>query len=103
MAYQYFTYLQFYTGIENNKISYPSNIKTEADTFTSENNFEKPKFNTKPKEVDKPINFKCDGRQHCSQMHSYEEAKFFLQNCPNVKMDGDLDGVPCERQFGRYE
>ena len=49
------------------------------------------------------ISFKCDGRQHCSQMRSYEEAKFFLQNCPKVKMDGDHDGVPCERQFGRYD
>lgn len=44
--------------------------------------------------------FKCDGRQHCSQMKSYEEAKFFIQNCPNTKMDGDSDGIPCERQFG---
>ena len=49
------------------------------------------------------IQFKCDGRQHCSQMHSYEEAKFFLRNCPNTKMDGDNDGIPCERQFGRYD
>ncbi len=46
-------------------------------------------------------NFKCDGRQHCSQMHSYEEAKYFIQNCPDTKMDGDNDGVPCERQFDR--
>ena len=40
--------------------------------------------------------FRCDGRAHCSQMSSCEEAKFFLRNCPNVKMDGDHDGVPCE-------
>jgi hypothetical protein len=46
-------------------------------------------------------NYKCDGRQHCSQMSSYEEAKFFIENCPNTKMDGDNDGIPCERQFGR--
>lgn len=43
--------------------------------------------------------FKCDGRQHCSQMRSYDEAVFFLRNCPDTKMDGDGDGVPCERQF----
>ncbi len=43
--------------------------------------------------------FKCDGRQYCSQMNSFEEAKFFLKNCPNTKMDGDNDGIPCERQF----
>lgn len=40
--------------------------------------------------------FKCDGRQHCSQMHSRAEAKFFIRNCPNTKMDGDRDGIPCE-------
>jgi hypothetical protein len=46
--------------------------------------------------------FHCDGRQHCSQMHSYEEAKFFLDHCPDPKMDGDKDGIPCERQFGKH-
>lgn len=40
--------------------------------------------------------FRCDGRQHCSQMRSRAEAEFFLRNCPNTKMDGDRDGVPCE-------
>ena len=42
---------------------------------------------------------RCDGRQHCSQMTSCSEAKFFLQNCPGVKVDGDDDGVPCEQQW----
>lgn len=46
-----------------------------------------------------PSAFRCDGRQYCSQMKSYEEAKFFLKHCPNVKMDGDKNGVPCEKQF----
>ena len=41
-------------------------------------------------------NFKCDGRQHCSQMNSRAEAEFFVRNCPNTKMDGDHDGEPCE-------
>ncbi|HEY9135887.1 MAG TPA: excalibur calcium-binding domain-containing protein [Pseudomonadales bacterium] len=40
--------------------------------------------------------FTCDGRQHCSQMRSRAEAEFFISNCPNTKMDGDRDGVPCE-------
>jgi cold shock CspA family protein len=43
--------------------------------------------------------FRCDGRTHCSQMTSCEEAKFFLRNCPGTKMDGNRDGVPCERQW----
>ena len=41
-------------------------------------------------------NFKCDGRQHCSQMNSREEAEWFSQNCPDTKMDGDKDGDVCE-------
>ncbi|MNH13638.1 Excalibur calcium-binding domain protein [compost metagenome] len=41
----------------------------------------------------------CDGRQHCSQMTSCEEATWFLRNCPNMKMDGEGDGIPCEDQW----
>ncbi len=41
-------------------------------------------------------NYSCDGRQYCSQMNSREEAVFFINNCPNTKMDGDHDGQPCE-------
>lgn len=43
--------------------------------------------------------FTCDGRTYCSQMTSCTEAMFFLHNCPNVQMDGDNDGVPCEQQW----
>lgn len=45
--------------------------------------------------------FRCDGRTHCAQMRSCEEATFFLRHCPGVKMDGNRDGVPCERQWCR--
>ena len=43
--------------------------------------------------------FRCDGRTMCSQMTSCAEATFFLKNCPGTKMDGDNDGIPCERQW----
>lgn len=43
--------------------------------------------------------FKCDGRTQCSQMTSCAEATFFLKNCPGTKMDGDNNGIPCERQW----
>jgi hypothetical protein len=43
--------------------------------------------------------FSCDGRTHCSQMTSCEEATYFIRHCPGTKMDGDGDGVPCERQW----
>ena len=45
--------------------------------------------------------YKCDGRTHCSQMTSCEEATYFLRNCPGVQMDGNNDGVPCEQQWCR--
>lgn len=44
-------------------------------------------------------NFRCDGRQYCSEMSSREEAEFFLQHCPNTKLDGDNDGIPCEKDI----
>ncbi|MDP2902294.1 MAG: excalibur calcium-binding domain-containing protein [Methylovulum sp.] len=47
----------------------------------------------------KDAEYKCDGRTHCSQMTSCEEAAFFLKNCPGTKMDGNQDGVPCEKQW----
>jgi hypothetical protein len=46
-----------------------------------------------------PNVFSCDARQYCSQMRSCEEAKYFLANCPRAKMDGDKNGIPCEKQW----
>ena len=43
--------------------------------------------------------FTCDGRIYCSQMHSCVEATYFPQHCPGAKMDGNNDGVPCEKQW----
>ena len=51
-------------------------------------------------EIEAPSHsYRCDGRTHCSQMTSCAEATFFLRNCPNVEMDGNRDGVPCEQQW----
>jgi cold shock CspA family protein len=56
--------------------------------------------NNTPKLESSPVKiyqqFQCDGRQYCSQMNSRAEAEFFSLNCPNTKMDGDSDGIPCE-------
>ncbi len=46
-----------------------------------------------------PEGYACDGRTHCSQMRSCAEATFFIRHCPNTKMDGNGDGVPCEKQW----
>lgn len=43
--------------------------------------------------------YRCDGRTYCSQMTSCAEATYFLKHCPGVKMDGNGDGIPCERQW----
>ena len=62
--------------------------------LTATENAPLPLAKTPPRPV-----FTCDGRTHCSQMTSCAEAKFFLAKCPNTKMDGDLDGTPCEEQW----
>jgi hypothetical protein len=49
--------------------------------------------------IESTQSFRCDGRTYCSQMTSCAEATYFLRNCPGVKMDGDGDGVACERQW----
>lgn len=43
--------------------------------------------------------YQCDGRTRCQQMSSCEEAMFFIRHCPDTKMDGDKDGIPCEDQW----
>jgi cold shock CspA family protein len=43
--------------------------------------------------------FQCQGKRHCSEMTSCEEATFYLRNCPGVEIDGDGDGIPCESQW----
>jgi len=45
------------------------------------------------------MGFTCEGKTHCSSMVSCDEAKFYLANCPNVQIDGDNDGEPCEVQL----
>ncbi|WP_026006012.1 cold shock domain-containing protein [Moritella dasanensis] len=45
------------------------------------------------------MGFSCEGKTHCSHMISCDEAKYYLAHCPNVKIDGNNDGEPCERQL----
>lgn len=45
------------------------------------------------------VHFTCDGRTHCSQMRSCAEATYFIRHCPGTQMDGNNDGVPCEKQW----
>lgn len=38
----------------------------------------------------------CDGKHRCSQMHSCDEAYFYLRQCGVKTLDGNADGVPCD-------
>lgn len=67
----------------------------DSDIETASTSVVKPVLNTPPAVP----SFTCDGRQHCSQMTSCAEATYFSNNCPNTKMDGNNDGVPCEQQW----
>lgn len=58
-----------------------------------------PPASLSPAKLPVPPDFKCDGRTMCSQMTSCREATLFLQNCPGTQMDGNGDGVPCEKQW----
>ncbi len=46
-----------------------------------------------------PGELRCDGRRYCTQMRSCEEATWFLRHCPDTRLDGDGDGVPCESRW----
>lgn len=40
----------------------------------------------------------CARRRYCTQMRSCAEAVWYYQNCSwGWRLDGDSDGVPCER------
>jgi hypothetical protein len=72
-------------------------FEKEAKMGTAEaNQFIETSAEREPKQT---TSYKCDGRIYCSQMKSCAEATFFLENCPGVKMDGDNDGIPCEKQW----
>lgn len=55
-----------------------------------------PPIVTRAEPVPPPVVMQCDGRTHCNQMKSCDEAMFFHHTCPGTKMDGDRDGIPCE-------
>lgn len=52
----------------------------------------------KAKPVDTTTNA-CTGKTKCTEMRSCTEARYYLAHCPNVEIDGDFDGEPCEEQW----
>ncbi len=41
--------------------------------------------------------FSCGAKRYCREMTSCAEARFHLESCGLRTMDGDNDGVPCEK------
>ncbi|CDH45488.1 hypothetical protein BN874_2470004 [Candidatus Contendobacter odensis Run_B_J11] len=39
----------------------------------------------------------CEAKITCKQMSSCDEAKFYLTTCGVKRLDGNGDGVPCEK------
>jgi hypothetical protein len=75
-------------------------VRAPARVATIERSDEQPgEQAAEPLEVANQRQFHCDGRVYCSEMTSCDEATYFLQNCPGVKMDGEGDGMPCEQQW----
>jgi len=45
--------------------------------------------------------WRCGEKTYCTQMTSCAEAMFHFQQCGLARLDGDRDGVPCERLCGQ--
>jgi len=83
----FMVFLIFVYGISKIRISSPP-PKIEVPQI------ETPEFSSQSQQ------YHCAGKVHCSEMDSCEEARYYLRNCPNIKIDGDGDGMPCEQQCG---
>lgn len=44
-----------------------------------------------------PENFTCGTKRFCGQMSSCNEACFYLQRCGITRLDGNSDGIPCNK------
>jgi len=73
----------------------------EVPVLTNEDIQPMPMYETKVRtQATATPRFQCEaGKTHCSHMSSCAEATFYIQHCPNIQMDGNGDGIPCERQW----
>ena len=46
--------------------------------------------------------FQCGAKLYCREMSSCAEATYYLKVCGLRRLDGDGDGVPCERLCGHH-
>lgn len=53
-----------------------------------------------PKSASAPVaqaSQQCEGKKTCKEMSSCAEARFYLTQCGVSRLDGDGDGMPCEK------
>lgn len=55
------------------------------------------KQHVKAPQLIKKTDFKCGEKRYCREMLSCAEAQFYLKTCNLSRLDGDQDGVPCEK------
>jgi micrococcal nuclease len=48
-----------------------------------------------------PGDYSCGSKQHCSQMHSCDEAHYYLTVCGVKALNPKGDGIPCEKLCAR--
>ena len=65
--------------------SYP--LLTPSSPSQSSQNFSK----------NQTFNGECQGKKTCKEMTSCNEAYFYLNHCGATHLDGDHDGIPCEK------
>jgi endonuclease YncB( thermonuclease family) len=56
-----------------------------------------PRVQPTPAQSSVPSATTCVGKHSCAQMNSCEEARQALARCGPESLDGDRDGVPCEK------
>ena len=52
---------------------------------------------TSSQSTDTPPSGSCGSKTRCQQMRDCEEAKLYLNRCGLKTIDGDGDGIPCEK------
>lgn len=105
----YFSYAKLTANLSANNASLPtSRLVDVSKAVPADAGLRARTTKALPSHVLKPVpvkmespaaSFHCDGRKYCSQMTSCAEATYFLNRCPYTQMDGDHDGVACERQW----
>jgi hypothetical protein len=42
-------------------------------------------------------NYECGKKRYCYEMTSCNEVRYYFKTCGLSKLDGDKDGIPCEK------